>query len=155
MGDGPVPPMIDPEEYARLVSRTSDDDLRAGLRENGEQIVEAILRAMPQALRPDAAADGRVVAEWMIHELADGQTQRWQVIIDDAQCTVLRDGDRKPDFTFTIGALDFIKLVTGNAKGPTLFMLGRLRIRGDLLRAARYQAYFRTPRVKARAAHAS
>jgi hypothetical protein len=46
---------------------------------------------------------------------------------------------------YSISALDFVKLVTGNANGPALFMLGRLSIRGDLLKAARFQGYFKAP----------
>jgi hypothetical protein len=144
-------PLIDPDEYGRLVRRTSDEDLQTGLRANGELIVEQIFRAMPGQLRPGPAASARLVAEWRIGGVGDGGQLRWQVAVEEGLCTVTREGQRAPDLTFSIGGLDFLKLVTGNAKGPLLFLLGRLKIRGDLLKAARFQGYFRSPRPEAKA----
>ncbi len=132
-------PLIDPDEYGRLVRRTSDEDLQTGLRANGELIVEQIFRAMPGQL------------EWRIGGVGDGGQLRWQVAVEEGLCTVTREGQRAPDLTFSIGGLDFLKLATGNAKGPLLFLLGRLKIRGDLLKAARFQGYFRSPRPEAKA----
>lgn len=138
--------LMEPEEYARLIATLSDEELLAGLAENGELIVEQIFQTMPLALNPAKAGRARIVAEWQIGGLAGTSAPlRWQVAIEDSTCVVERDGNRRPDVSFAIGALDFLKLVTGNARGPTLFLAGRLRISGDLLRAARYQGYFRTP----------
>jgi hypothetical protein len=145
MGEPIQAPLIDPDEYARLVRDTPDDDLRVGLTQNGELIIEQIFRAMPSQLRPGAAAGARVVAEWRIRGMRNGDQAHWQVAIEDGRCTVTRDGERSADLTFSIGALDFLKLVTGNAKGPVLYLFGRLKIKGDLLKAARFQGYFRSP----------
>jgi putative sterol carrier protein len=41
--------------------------------------------------------------------------------------------------------VDFLKLVTGNAAGPMLFMTGKLKIEGDLMFAATVQSLFRIP----------
>jgi putative sterol carrier protein len=142
-------PLMDPEAYARLVESTADEDLEAGLRENGALILDQIFQAMPTNFKRDAAAGVHVVAEWRVRNRSDRSEARWQVVIDDGSCTVLRDGTRAPDITFSIGGLDFVKLVTANAKGPMLFLLGRLRIKGDLLKAARFQGYFRQPRARA------
>lgn len=150
MNDPPHQPPIAPDEYARLVRDASDDDLRAGLRVNGAPIVEEIFRAMP-ALLDEARAEGvRLVADWRIRLPDDAGDLRWQVAIEDGRCTVERDGAREPHLTFRIRGLDFVKLVTGNARGPLLFVLGRLKIDGDLLAAARYPTYFRMPTVPER-----
>ena len=140
-------PLIAPEEYARLVRDASDDDLRAGLRVNGAPIVEQIFRAMPGLLDAGRAAGVRVVADWRIRLPDDAGDLRWQVVIEEGRCSVTRDGQRPADLTFGIRGLDFVKLVTGNARGPLLFVLGRLKVDGDLLLAARYQSYFRIPRA--------
>ena len=47
--------------------------------------------------------------------------------------------------TFTIGGADFLRLVTGNAQGPMLFMSGRLKIEGDMMFAASAASLFTIP----------
>ena len=46
---------------------------------------------------------------------------------------------------YEIQPLDFLKLISGNASGPQLFLVGRLKIRGDLFLAARVQSMFTIP----------
>jgi putative sterol carrier protein len=139
-------PFLEPDEYARLIRAASDQDLENGLRENGDLILEQIFLSMPAQLRREATTGVELVAEWRIRNLGDSDEARWQVAIVDQTCHVSRDSERTPDLVYTIRALDFIKLISGNAKGPALFLFGRLKIEGDLLKAARFQGYFRTPR---------
>jgi alkyl sulfatase BDS1-like metallo-beta-lactamase superfamily hydrolase len=144
--DDAYAPLMAADEYARLVREASDEDLRAGLRENGTLILEQIFLAMPHQLDRHAAAGVRLTLEWCIRRGEDGrETSRWQVRIEDGVCVVEHDGARPADVTFTIRDLDFVKLVTANARGPVLFLLGRLKVQGDLLTAARVQALFRRP----------
>ena len=56
-----------------------------------------------------------------------------------------RDGDETTNVTYTIAPVDFIRLITGNASGPELFMTGRITIDGDLMLAAMVQSWFRQP----------
>ena len=39
----------------------------------------------------------------------------------------------------------FLKLVTGQESGPTMFMTGKLKIEGDLMFASRMTSFFRIP----------
>jgi putative sterol carrier protein len=139
-------PIVEPDHYARLVRDATDEDLLTGLRENGELILEQIFQTMPARFRAERAASVDMVAEWRIRLPDRPEEMRWQVAIGRAMCRVERDGSLATDVVYSISALDFVKLVTGNAKGPALFMLGRLTIRGDLLKAARFQGYFKAPR---------
>ena len=144
-GEDDIQPLIDPDEYARLVREASDTDLQAGLDQNGELIIEQIFQAMPARMRTRNIEGVSVVADWRIREVGDAGELNWQVAIADGQCTAERDGQQPADVTFSAKGIDFIKLITGNAHGPRLFLLGRLRIRGDLLKAARFHSYFRVP----------
>ena len=139
------PPLVEPDYYARLVRDASDDDLLTGLRENGELIITQIFETMPASFRAERARDVNVVAEWRIRGVGDIDELRWQVVIGHGGCRTERDGALPADVVYSVAALDFVKLVTGNATGPKLFLFGRLRIGGDLLKAARFQGYFRTP----------
>ena len=44
-----------------------------------------------------------------------------------------------------LDGVDFLKLVTGNANGPMLFMSGKLKIEGDLMFSAQIQSMFTIP----------
>jgi putative sterol carrier protein len=47
--------------------------------------------------------------------------------------------------TLALDGVDFMRLVTGNAAGPTLFMSGKLKIEGDLMFAPQIATMFRIP----------
>lgn len=49
--------------------------------------------------------------------------------------------------TLKLKPLAFLKLVTGNAEGPMLFLRGKLKIDGDLMTAARLTDLFAIPRA--------
>ena len=139
-------PAIDAEQYAALVAEASDEDLKRGLAENRELVLGEIFRRMPERFAPDKAGDLEAVIEWRVGGRPDGAYDRWQLTIRDGECTVTPEGDAEPTVSFTVGAVDFLKLVTGNANGPMLFTFGRLKVRGDLMLAARVQAFFEVPK---------
>jgi alkyl sulfatase BDS1-like metallo-beta-lactamase superfamily hydrolase len=134
-----------PEQYSGVVRQLSDDELRAGVTANRELILQEVFRAMPGQLSREAAAAEPLVVDWRITDRPEGGDDRWQVTIADGRCQVARDGDQETHATLTIGPVDFVKLVSGTATGPELFMTGRLRIEGDLLVAARLDGMFRRP----------
>lgn len=140
--------LIDPSRYAALVREAADEDLAAGMRANRQLILGEIFRAMPASFRPDAAGEERLVVEWRIGGRSDGGEDRWQVIICPERCRVTRDGQERPQTTLRIGPVDFVKLVTGAADGPELFMKGRLQVEGDLLLAAKLANLFAIPDPK-------
>ena len=51
----------------------------------------------------------------------------------------------EPRVIYEIRPLDFLRLISGGASGPQLFLVGRLKIRGDLFLAARIQSMFAIP----------
>jgi putative sterol carrier protein len=85
------------------------------------------------------------VIEWQITDKPGGGHDRYQVVVTGGTCSVERDGGHAPRVTFKIKPVDFLKLVTGNAPGPMLFMTGKLKIDGDLMFAAGVQSLFRIP----------
>jgi len=141
------PDAIDPVEAARLLAAASDEELAAGMEANGELILAEIFRQMPGRL--DAAAAGGVsaVIEWQVTGVGKEDVRRWQVVIREGSCEVLDEGTEDPSVVFRLGPVDFVRLVTGGTNGPKLFLLGRLRIEGDLLLAARVPGFFVIPRA--------
>lgn len=140
------PAAVAPEQFAALVRGASDEQLEQGLRENREVLLGEIFRRMPEQFAPERAAGVDAVIEWEITS-PRGEADTWQLTIREGRCTCARGGDVKPDVAYRIGAVDFLKLITGVEKGPKLFVFGRLRIRGDLMLAARMESWFRMPRA--------
>jgi putative sterol carrier protein len=137
--------MIPPDQFATLIAQASDDQLAQGMAANRDQILDEVFARMPEEFDPAKARDVTAVVEWRITGAAEGGEDRWQLTIRDASCTCVRGGDAEPDVTFTVDPVDFIKLIAGAESGPKLFVFGRLKIRGNLMLAARVQGFFRVP----------
>ena len=138
------PSAVRPEQFAALVRDASDEQLEAGFRENREVLLDEIFRRMPEQFDPQRGAGVEAVIEWQVTR-PDGEPDRWQLAIRDGTCTLARDGTAKPDVSLRVAPVDFVKLITGLDAGPKMFVFGRLRIRGNVMLAARMQGWFRMP----------
>lgn len=136
---------VDIETIAALVREADDEQLEAGFEANRDLVLAEAFRRMPTTLRADRARTTRTVAEWRITGRDDGGHDRFQVIVEAGRCAVERDGAADPHVTFTIGPVDFLRLITGGADPARLFLFGRLRVKGDLVLAARLPAWFAVP----------
>jgi putative sterol carrier protein len=141
---------VDTNEFARNLALATDeqlDELMAGPMRG--QILEEIFSRMEQHFRADAATDTEAVIHWRIKggSSDDGGYDRWETVIANGACSVHRGYESEDArVTFTIGGGDFLKLVTGNAAGPTLFITGKLKIKGDMMFAASAAGLFTIPK---------
>lgn len=140
------PAAVAPEQFAALVRDASDEQLEQGVRENREVLLGEIFRRMPEQFVPERAAGIDAVIEWEITS-PEGDSDTWQLTIRDGRCTCTPGGTSKPDIALRVGPVDFLKLIMGVEKGPKMFVFGRLRIRGNLMLAARMESWFRMPRA--------
>ena len=139
---------VDPAQFARSVADTSDEHLAEGMRSEYRGVVlDGIFQGMVDHFEPSKAEGVEAVIHWNIGGRADGGHDSYEVVIENGSCTYSKEPQREPRLTFTIDGVDFLKLVTGNASGPSMFMFGKLGIEGDLLFAARVQGLFRMPQV--------
>ncbi|MGH2953866.1 MAG: SCP2 sterol-binding domain-containing protein [Solirubrobacterales bacterium] len=142
---------IDANELAKNMAETSDEQLIQLMESPMRgQILTEIFNRMEQHFRADAAGDTEAVIHWRITGGPEGGTDEYETVIKDGACDVHEglqsDGAR---VTFTIGGADFLRLVTGNAAGPMLFMSGKLKIEGDMMFAARAASLFTIPSAAA------
>ena len=140
--------MIPPDQFAALIAQASDDQIAEGMRVNREELLEEIFSRWPTQFDADKARDVNAVIQWEITK-PEGGEDRWQLTIRDGTCTAARDGTADADVTFRVDPVDFVKLIAGSASGPQLFVFGKLKIRGNLMLAARVQGFFRAPRAPA------
>ncbi len=138
------PSAIDPAEFARGIGETSDEELREAM--GGPlrgQILEEIFRRMEHHYRPRGAQEA--VIHWTITGDDEGDGDRWEVQLAGQACSAAQGHHGEPRVALTLDGVDFLRLVTGNAIGPMLFMSGKLRIEGDLMFAAQIQSMFEIP----------
>jgi putative sterol carrier protein len=141
-------PQVDPAQFARSVADTSDEHLAEGMRSEYRGVVlDGIFQGMVDHFEPAKAQDVDAVIHWKIGGRADGGHDTYELVVKDGTCTYSKEPRHDPRLTFTVDGVDFLKLVTGNASGPNMFMFGKLKIEGDLLFAARVQGLFRMPQA--------
>ena len=141
------PSAIDPAEFAKAVAQTPEDQLAAGLADEQVRamVLDGIFGQMADHFDGRKAGDTEAVIEWQILDKPGGGHDRYQVVVTGGTCSVEKDGAHAPRVTFKLKPVDFLKLVTGNAGGPTMFMTGKLKIDGDVMFAASVQGLFRMP----------
>lgn len=136
---------FDTASLARMVRSMPAEQLAEGVRVNREALLQGVFERLAERLT-DAGRRERGAIQWRISgaESADG-FDRWFVVLDGGRCETGRDLDVKPRVTLTVGPLDFLRLVTGAADPRRMWFQRRLRIRGDLIWAARMPRLFRPP----------
>ncbi|MGH2951231.1 MAG: SCP2 sterol-binding domain-containing protein [Solirubrobacterales bacterium] len=138
---------IDANELAKNMSGVSEEqlaELMAGPMRG--QILSEIFSRMEEHFRAEAAGDTDAVIHWRIGDGPDGGHDEYETVIKDGACQVHEGFESEgARVTFTVGGADFLRLVTGNAAGPMLFMSGKLKIEGDMMFAARAASLFTIP----------
>jgi len=141
------PASVDPAAFVKAVADTPEEQLAAGMADAQVRalVLDGIFTQMAEHFHGEQAGHTEAVIEFQILEKPGGGHDRYQVIVTGGTCAVEKDGEHAPRVTFTLKPVDFLKLVTGNALGPVMFMTGKLKIDGDLMFAAGVQSLFRIP----------
>jgi putative sterol carrier protein len=134
---------VDPEEFARTIGKTPDDQLREAMEgPMRDQIIGEIFKRMQEHYRGSGQT---AVIHWKITGRPDGGEDVWEAVVADGACATSPDPTSEPRVTLRMDGVDFLKLVSGNASGPMMFMSGKLRIEGDLMFSAQIQSMFTIP----------
>jgi putative sterol carrier protein len=139
---------VDADQLAQLVAGASDEQLAEGLSspESRKATLDEIFKRMAAHVEPAKAKGHDAVIHFKILDAPGGGEDHYEVVLENGECTATDQPAREPRVTFKIGAVDFIRLVSGNAAGPMLFMTGKLKIEGDLMFATTMTSLFRIPR---------
>jgi putative sterol carrier protein len=107
-------------------------------------VIAGIFRQMPRQLKASAAKTDATV-RWDI-TAGSGDAETWYAIFADGRCRTTREAPAEnPRTTFTVDALDFIRLAAGAENPMAMFQNGRIKISGDLFFAAQVQSMFAIP----------
>ena len=138
---------IDPNQLAALVAGATDEQLAEGMSDatNRENVLNEIFTRMAEHVNTDAAKAVDAVVHFRITDKPGGGEDVREVVIKGGTLTVNNEGTQDPRVAFVIGPVDFLRLVSGNAAGPMLFMAGKLKIEGDMMFAAQLTSLFTIP----------
>ncbi|HTG48898.1 MAG TPA: SCP2 sterol-binding domain-containing protein, partial [Gemmatimonadales bacterium] len=107
-----------------------------------DQIIGEIFKRMEEHYRGGGQP---AVIHWKITGRPDGGEDVWEAVVSDGTCSTSSAPESEPRVTLKMDGVDFLKLVSGNASGPVMFMSGKLKIEGDLMFSAQIQSMFTIP----------
>ncbi|PRY45763.1 SCP2 sterol-binding domain-containing protein [Umezawaea tangerina] len=141
---------MDPQNFARIISRASKDQIEAvtsrpGLR---ERVLDEVFRRMEAHFRSERAGSTRAVVHFRLTGgFGEDGHDTYEAVIEDAKCTINKGETREGRASVTLSPVEFLKLATGNASAPVLFMTGKLKVKGDLGFAAGFMSLFNIPKA--------
>ena len=131
----------DPAQLAEMIKGLSDEDLKAQIKQLGEdEVLNQIFGRMPEAFLPEKAQGTTADIQYDI--ATDEGVKQWTVKVDNGTCTTTPGPSADPRITLQLAITDFVRLILGQAEGPQLFMGGKLRIQGDMMFGMQMQTYF-------------
>ncbi|MDI2031292.1 SCP2 sterol-binding domain-containing protein [Saccharopolyspora sp. TS4A08] len=139
---------LTPEQFARLISRSSVDQLNAVLAEPAlrESILDEIFRRMGEHYQPEHAKRSHAVVNWRIGKGDD--LLHFECVLADGRCQVTKGAQHaSPTVTITMTPLDFLQLTSGNTTAPKLVMARRVRLAGDIGFAVNLPKLFQIPKA--------
>ncbi|KAK7952272.1 uncharacterized protein PG986_008000 [Apiospora aurea] len=111
---------------------------------------EAINSALnsSEADKKDAIKQGNAVFAFTLKNKA-GETDSWHIDLKE-KGTVEKGLGNKPTVTLMLSDEDFGKLVTGQGNAQRLFMSGKLKIKGDVMKATKMEPILKKAQTKAK-----
>ncbi|HKS99214.1 MAG TPA: SCP2 sterol-binding domain-containing protein [Rugosimonospora sp.] len=139
---------VDPKQFAQLVKNTPDAQIKEIMRsEQRGKILDEIFNRMPTLFRPDRAGSTNAVIHWNVGDRPDGGVDTYELVIENGTCTLSPSPERDAKLSLTLGALEFLKVVTGTGNPVMMFMTGKLKAKGDLGLAANIANLFDIPKA--------
>ena len=138
----------DAESLAGMVAELSDEQLAEGFGDADARarVLGEVFRRMADHVEPERVADLDAIVHFRITDAPDGGVDVYEVAIKDGACDVREEPTTEdPKVSLEIAPVPFLRLVTGAASGPAMFMTGKIKINGDLMFASRMTSFFRIP----------
>lgn len=138
------------QNFARIISRASSGQIEAVADHPTVRgrILDELFRRMDVHFQPERARDGKVTMHFRIAGGggADGY-DHYQVVIEDRACSVHQDVQEDAKTVITVSLADFLRLATGNASAPFLYLRGKVKVKGSLGFAAGFMSMFDIPKA--------
>lgn len=140
---------VTPRQFAQLVGSAPKDQLVEVMGgEHRAQVLAEIFRRMcTEQFHAKRAANTAAVIHWHVGGRPDGGYDAYETAIADGACVLRQPPEQEPRTTLTMGALEFLTLVSGNGNPVMMFMTGKIKVAGDLGLAANLANIFDIPKA--------
>lgn len=103
------------------------------------------------AERKDAVKNGNAVFAFTLKN-KEGQTDSWYIDLKEKGEVAKGEAPsgKKADVTLSLSEDDFAKLVSGKTQAQRLFMSGKLKIKGDVMKATKMEPVLKKAQTKAK-----
>jgi len=105
-----------------------------------EYTIKQLIFNHEKAFRPDAAEGVEAVIQYRLTGEEGGD---YIINIQEGLCTVAEGIAEEPNVTLTSDAHDFADVLMGRANGMQYFMMGKLKLSGDLNLAMKLTSFFK------------
>jgi putative sterol carrier protein len=139
---------VDETQLVQIVAGATDQQLEDLMASDARKtILDDIFRRMTERIDGERARDVTAVLHWKIYDRPDGGYDHYEVVLEGGACAVSDSPSREPAVTLKLKPADFLRLVSGSASGPTMFMTGKLKLEGDVMLASRLTSLFHIPKA--------
>jgi putative sterol carrier protein len=101
-----------------------------------------VVKLLPQVFQADKA--GGINAVVHIH-LTGEKAGDWALTIKDKQCSLVEGIPPSPRLTLTAESTNMVDILTGKMDGVRAFMMGKLKVNGDMYLAEQLITLFKLP----------
>ena len=137
-----------PSEFVAAVKGASDTDIRdAFAGEHRGALLDAVFARFPEQFRADKAGDRSARIDFRVTGGPADSSDTYAVVVDRGTCTVEKAPTAEPQLSLMSGPAEFLKLVTGTGNPAMMFMMGKVKARGDLGLASALANWFETPKA--------
>ncbi len=139
---------VDPKQFAQIVKSAPADQLKEVMQsDQRKKVLDEIFSRMPTLFRADRAGSTNAVIHWVVGDRPDGGADTYELVIANGTCQLSPEPTSEPKLALTMGAVDFLKVVSGNGNPVMMFMTGKLKAKGDLGLAANIANLFDIPKA--------
>ncbi|KAI4208255.1 MAG: hypothetical protein LQ346_000135 [Caloplaca aetnensis] len=103
------------------------------------------------AERKDAVKKGNAIFAFILKN-KEGQEESWHIDLKDQGCVGKGPAPegKKADVTLSLSDEEFGKMVAGKTQAQRLFMSGKLKVKGDVMKATKMEPVLKKAQTKAK-----
>lgn len=135
---------ISPQDFARLVHGAGDEEIRTVVRGLGtEAVLDRVFEQMVDHFVPEKAKGVDSIIQFVVTD--DEAEHPYAVTVRSGTCSTSPGRVEQPTVTLRMDLVPFLRLVAGQARGPVLYMTGKLKVTGNPMVAAGVSSFFEPP----------
>ena len=124
---------LSPDGMFALIKGMSDADIRSDLAgEHRQEILEKVFAHFPAQFLPAKAGDRNARIDFRITGGPGDSSDTYAVAVENGPCRIEPGASDAPDLSLMLGPVEFFKLITGSGNPAMMFMMGKIKARGDI-----------------------